>query len=76
LSSVLKVADTEPGCAVRSALSEGTLDPGRFDSWRKLQRELRFLEIKTDARARAEETAKWKAISKSMKHHPKAKRWR
>jgi ribosome biogenesis GTPase len=68
--------DTEPGCAVRAALRDGTLDPARFESWRKLQRELRFLETKTDARARAEETAKWKAIHKSMKHHPKAKRWR
>jgi ribosome biogenesis GTPase len=68
--------DTEPGCAVRAALSEGRLDEGRFESWRKLQRELRFLETKTNARARAEETAKWKAIHKSMKHHPKAKRWR
>jgi len=68
--------DSEPGCAVRAALRAGTLDESRFESWKKLQRELRFLETKTDARARAEETAKWKAIHKSMKHHPKAKRWR
>jgi len=68
--------ETEPGCAVRGALEDGTLDEARFESWRKLQRELRFLETKTDARARAEQTAKWKAIHKSMKHHPKAKRWR
>jgi ribosome biogenesis GTPase len=68
--------DTEPGCAVRAAVREGALDEGRFASWRKLQRELRFLETKSDARAKAEETAKWKAIHKSMKHHPKAKRWR
>jgi hypothetical protein len=29
-----------------------------------------------DARARAAEQAKWKQITKSMKHHPKADRWR
>jgi ribosome biogenesis GTPase len=68
--------EREPGCAVAAALEEGTLDPARFESWRKLQKELRWLEVKTDRRARAEETAKWKAIHKSMKHHPKAKRWR
>lgn len=68
--------ETEPGCAVRAALRSGALDEGRFQSWRKLQRELRFLETKTDARARAAESAKWKAITKSMKHHPKAGRWR
>ena len=26
----------EPGCAIRAALAEGTLDPARFDRWRKL----------------------------------------
>ena len=67
---------TEPGCAVRSAIDAGTLDPGRFESWQKLQRETRWLELRQDARARAEEVAKWKAIHKSMKHHPKAHRWR
>jgi ribosome biogenesis GTPase len=67
---------SEPGCAVRAALDDGTLDRGRFESWRKLQRELHWLEIRNDGRARAVETAKWKAIHKSMKHHPKAKRWK
>jgi ribosome biogenesis GTPase len=26
----------EPGCAVRDALADGTIDPDRFDRWRKL----------------------------------------
>jgi ribosome biogenesis GTPase len=30
----------EPGCAVRAALDAGTLDPARFESWRKLGAEL------------------------------------
>jgi ribosome biogenesis GTPase / thiamine phosphate phosphatase len=66
----------EPGCAVNAAVANGTLELERLESWRKLQRELRWLAVRQDARARAEQQAKWKAIAKSMKHHPKADRWR
>jgi ribosome biogenesis GTPase len=66
----------EPGCAVLAAVASGTLDEERLASWRKLQRELRWLATRQDARARAAEEAKWKQITKSMKHHPKADRWR
>ena len=41
----------EPGCAVREALANGTLDVERFESWRKLQRELERLASKQDGRA-------------------------
>jgi ribosome biogenesis GTPase / thiamine phosphate phosphatase len=44
----------EPGCAVRAALASGTLDVERFESWRKLQRELERLARKQDARARSD----------------------
>ena len=44
----------EPGCAVREAIKEGTLDKERFDSWQKLQRELEHLALKQDARGRSE----------------------
>jgi ribosome biogenesis GTPase / thiamine phosphate phosphatase len=44
----------EPGCAVRNALSNGTLGRDRFESWQKLQRELERLERRMDARARSE----------------------
>ena len=46
--------DSEPGCAVRAALRDGTLTRQRFDSWRKLERELERLERRLDARARSE----------------------
>jgi len=46
--------ETEPGCAVREALRSGSLPRERFDSWRKLQRELGRLERRLDARARSE----------------------
>jgi ribosome biogenesis GTPase len=54
--------DTEPGCAVKAALGEGTLDAARFASYAKLQRELRFVAAKADVRLRIEERKKWKRI--------------
>lgn len=68
--------EQEPGCAVRRAVADGSLDPERFESWRKLQKELHWLAVRQDERLRAAEQAKWKAIHKSMKHHPKAHRWK
>jgi ribosome biogenesis GTPase len=46
--------EQEPGCAVREALSTGALAEERFTSYRKLQRELRALEIRKDNRLRSE----------------------
>ena len=65
--------EREPGCAVVAAELAGGLDPGRLESWRKLQRELRWLAGKQDQRIRQQEVARWKAIHKSMKSHPKFK---
>ncbi len=36
----------EPGCAVQSAIESGILDPGRFERYLRLQRELRHLDRK------------------------------
>lgn len=46
--------ETEPGCAIRSALYDGTLSRERWDSYCKLQRELRALAIRKDGRLRSE----------------------
>jgi ribosome biogenesis GTPase / thiamine phosphate phosphatase len=58
---------SEPGCAIKAALEAGTLDAGRFQSYRKLQRELRAVAAKTDARIRLEERKKWKQIAVASK---------
>lgn len=42
----------EPGCAVREAVEAGTLDRRRWESFLKLRRELRFLELKKDEKTR------------------------
>jgi ribosome biogenesis GTPase / thiamine phosphate phosphatase len=49
----------EPGCAVQEAIDEGRLPRERLQSYRALQRELRRLALKQDARLRSEERKKW-----------------
>ena len=59
--------DTEPGCAVREALDSGELPERRWASYRKLQREARWMAMRHDARLRAEERARWKRIHKELR---------
>ena len=66
--------ETEPGCAVVAAVEGGTLDASRFTSYRKLQRELRAIEVKADVRLQIEERRKWKLIHRSVKAHSQIKR--
>ena len=54
---------TEPGCADKAAITAGTLEPGRLESYRKLERELRAIAAKSDARLRIDERRKWKQIA-------------
>jgi ribosome biogenesis GTPase len=63
----------EPGCAVERALAEGSLSPGRLEGYRKLRREIRWLERKQDVLARIEERSRWKAIRKSGREHMRRK---
>jgi ribosome biogenesis GTPase / thiamine phosphate phosphatase len=51
--------NTEPGCAVKEALVTGDLSHDRHASWLKLQRELRSIAVRADARLRREEKQKW-----------------
>ena len=59
--------NAEPGCAVTSA----HLDPARLANYQKMQKELAHLERKTNPRLAKETRAKWNAIEKSVRHHPK-----
>src|SRR5262249_42497930 len=51
--------NTEPGCAVKAALVSGELSQERHASWLKLQRELRSVAVRADARLRSEEKRRW-----------------
>jgi ribosome biogenesis GTPase len=59
--------DSEPGCAIKAALADGNLNAARFQSFVKLQRELRFVAAKSDVRLRIEERRKWKQVSLAAK---------
>jgi ribosome biogenesis GTPase len=64
----------EPGCAVAAALADGTLDPARWASYQKLQRELRSIEVRADARLQIEERRRWKALQNAARSRMIAKR--
>jgi ribosome biogenesis GTPase len=53
----------EPGCAVGAAIASGQLSAERLESYRHLERELRYLETRHDARARSEQRKRWRAIN-------------
>jgi ribosome biogenesis GTPase len=59
--------ETEPGCAVRAAVTDGSLDPERLASWRKLEGELRHLALKQDARLRAEARKEYRRFARSQR---------
>ncbi|MFI2206835.1 ribosome small subunit-dependent GTPase A [Streptomyces sp. NPDC020192] len=52
--------ETEPDCAVRSAVESGELPERRLESYRKLMRENQWIVAKTDARVRAELRRDWR----------------
>jgi len=54
---------SEPGCAVSAALADGSLSLRRFESWQHLQRELRWVASRKDARLRSERLKEWKQRS-------------
>ena len=54
----------EPGCAVQEAMKSGVLEPERFQSFLKLQKELKYLSTRQEIRAMLAEKSKWKKIAK------------
>ena len=66
----------EPGCAVNQALDSGQLEQNRFDSYRKLEKELQYLADKQVQKGRRSEKEQWerqlsKNTKKYKKYHPK-----
>ena len=57
----------EPGCAVQQALEDGRLDPGRFASYQKLQKEITYLSRREDKTAEQVEKERWKKIGAARK---------
>jgi ribosome biogenesis GTPase len=57
---------SEPGCAVRAALADGTLSAERLGSYHKLRGELAHLERRHDTQARAEHRRQERAFHRSF----------
>jgi ribosome biogenesis GTPase len=57
----------EPLCAVRDAIDAGELDAGRLESFRKLEREQQFIQLKQDAFARAQAKRRLKQVHKAFR---------
>ncbi len=64
----------EAGCAVRAALAEGRLDPGRFENYRKLAREAAYLARRKDLKAALAHKRMLKKRSASVKDILRRKR--
>jgi ribosome biogenesis GTPase len=57
----------EPGCAVRAALVDGSLPQIRWESYTKLQRELRALAVKQNVRLRSEARKERRRFARSRR---------
>lgn len=62
---------TEPGCRVVEAIQSGEIDPDRWLSFTRLQREARYNRIQEDVAARQAEKQRWKAIHKAHRRSHK-----
>jgi ribosome biogenesis GTPase len=63
--------ESEPGCAVREALSDGRLPSERFASFVKLRKEVRHLALRQDAWARQVENRKIRSLHKHARRRPR-----
>jgi ribosome biogenesis GTPase len=59
--------ETEPGCAVRAAIDDGSLDERRLTSWRKLQREAEWIAARSDHRLAAARRRVWAQRTKAAR---------
>ena len=65
--------EREPGCAVRGAIDDGSLEASRLTSRRKLERELARTERQVDPRVRAERRRQHRLLRNAVGQHMKLK---
>lgn len=66
--------ESEPGCAIKAAIKNGSLDEKRFKSYKKLLSEVRFFTRKQNKKAMLEEKKKWKKLTAEGKKRGEEKR--
>ncbi|HSI98370.1 MAG TPA: ribosome small subunit-dependent GTPase A [Gaiellaceae bacterium] len=59
--------EVEPDCAVQEALASGELDPDRYRSYRRLERELRAIEARSSSRVRRELKRRWRQRAREVR---------
>lgn len=64
--------DNEPGCALRAAIEGGELDPARFASYLKLERESAHMEARRNVALRQNEKRRYKELSRAIRQRRKA----
>ncbi len=64
----------EPQCVVREALATGTIDAGRYESYEKLQKELKYQARRKDKLSEIVEKKKWKKLSRLASERGRMKR--
>ena len=64
----------EPRCAIREALTAGTIDAGRYQSYEKLQKELNYQARRKDKLSEIVERKKWKRLSRLATERARLKR--
>jgi ribosome biogenesis GTPase len=66
--------ESEPGCKVKEAVETGALDLDRYNNYLKMKKELHHLAIKVDKGAASQEKAKWRGLTKDVKHYYRYKK--
>ena len=64
----------EPRCVVREALAAGTIDAERYQSYEKLQKELKYQARRKDKLSEIVEKKKWKKLSRLATERARLKR--
>lgn len=59
--------ESEPGCAVKQAIDDGTMESQRLSSFQKLKRELEYNDRRKDIAALSEQKKRWKRIAKAYR---------
>jgi ribosome biogenesis GTPase / thiamine phosphate phosphatase len=57
----------EPGCAVRQALEDGSLDRSRYESYTKMEKELEYLDSRMDTRLNLKRKSRDKKIHRAFR---------
>ncbi len=64
----------EPECQIKAAIASGELEEGRWNSYQKLLKEQKSLEIRKDPAKSREQKQKWKQVHKDLKAKYKLKK--